>query len=637
MQKMFFRSNLQSDSRSVLQKFWVSCKSFSFTRDKIYLLLLFGVIALSTGIKLIYVFHFTHYSNYLSTDMGGYWTRAWQLHNADIFGINQWAIWPPLFHIMLSNLFKVFTFIGLGSSQLENILTFNILLCSLSVYYLYRITLSTFKNHLGALLVATMYAFSFMMIYLKAFILSENMAIPLFIISIWYLFKGAKWQQVVSALLLAIATGIRPGYGLFGLPFVLYLFIQKEAIWLRVQKCFIFTLTFFLVVFAIMAHNTYISGGRMKGLSASSGLNNFFAFSKAYGVRSSFDGYYYVIYPPSTCDMPENGVLETKTPIYDTESFRKLTKAYIRENPSVLFKKVLDLRDLYFGNMMPWMNDARWFPELRVASQWYIYIMSVLSLLVLVQLKNKTIDRRRLLLLLSVPFFSFLVLYMYNTEHRYLYSFAFVIHLFFYSTLVDLFRDWIRYRKALIMVGSVLLLCSIVALSVGKKDKNRPCNIRAVIGSNIEPIDSINQPRNLINQVAADIDILEINREEPRLIYRALMDHNFVTNYFVDFQTKMRVNVPGQYEFIIEADDGYSLSINKQHLETKQNPAGCASNDPVRSLARVNLGKGEYLLEMTYFQRTENARFVCYCRYSNDPTGMQYYLGSDTKYFTFKK
>ncbi|MFZ1984225.1 MAG: glycosyltransferase family 39 protein, partial [Desulfatitalea sp.] len=324
---------------------------------------LFVVVALTTVLKAVFVFKYTAYYNYLSSDMLGYWSRAFQRYDGDLFSINQWVIWPPLFHIILAGIFKTNQFLGLFHRNLEVVLSLNILFSSLSVVYLYFIAVIFSRNSLIALCTASLYALTYHCLYFNAFILSENFAVPIVIAALYYLLRNKKGYYLLSGALLAIATGIRPGYGLLGLSFGLYALLSDSKTirldWKRTiffngfGKAALFSLAFMLCIAAIVAENNYISKGRLKGLAASSGLNYYFSFTKTYEVRSRFDGYHYVIIPPGTVRNPENGKLMTINPIYDGAFFKKLANAYINDHPYILVTKIKDLWDLYFGTLFP--------------------------------------------------------------------------------------------------------------------------------------------------------------------------------------------------------------------------------------------------------------------------------------------
>lgn len=261
--------------------------------------LLILILSSSTIIKLIYVFFLTQYHSYLVSDMGGYWDRALEFYGGNSTSLNQWVVWPPLYHYFIAATFKIPDLLGLSGYRLDFLLLIHILLSSLSVYVLFLIVKKITSKNSISLVAAGLYAFSFPLIYLNAFVLSENLSTPLTIFSIWFLIKGDRKRDVIiSALLLSISVGIRPVNGLFGLVFFLYIIFSNKKFKENFIKAILFSFFFFIVIGLIVINNYNISGGKISGLSGNGGLNFYFAQSKTYGVKSWFDNYYYVIVPP---------------------------------------------------------------------------------------------------------------------------------------------------------------------------------------------------------------------------------------------------------------------------------------------------------------------------------------------------
>ena len=169
-----------------------SVKNWISDTKNLYLVMLLLIVIISTIFSLIYVFEYTNYSTYLSSDMGGYWKRATVRYEGKLFGFGQFVVWAPFYHIFLSYLFKIIDLLNLTHARLEAVLIFNILLSGYAVYCLYNIAYSILNHRLFSLLITFTYAFSYPIIYLKSNILSENFAIPLLIIAIWLVFTKKK-------------------------------------------------------------------------------------------------------------------------------------------------------------------------------------------------------------------------------------------------------------------------------------------------------------------------------------------------------------------------------------------------------------------------------------------------------------
>ncbi|MBI5062302.1 MAG: glycosyltransferase family 39 protein, partial [Desulfatitalea sp.] len=427
-----------------------------------------ALVVLSTLLKLAFVFYGTAFQSYLGSDMGGYWTRAMQRFNGDLFSINQWVIWPPLFHIILAYIFKASYLLGLFDLRLGVVLGLNVLFSSASVFYLYRISERVTRSHWIALATAVLYAFTYHCFYFNAFVLSENFAVPLVVAALYYLLQNRLGYCLLSGVLLAVATGIRPGYGLIALSFGCYALWPESKLaraqWLKhvgvkgLPKAALFSLGFIVVIVLVLFQNHYISNGRVKGLAASSGLNYFFSFTKTYEVRSRFDGYYYVIIPPGTVRHPENGKLLTVKPIYDSAFFEQLADEHIRQHPKVLLFKLSDLWELYFGTLFPSYPSAYGFhPWIEIFKYLFFFMTLVVAFSFTTSLwRQGNIEERWLIL--SIIILSLVTSYLFNSEHRYIYGFLFAIHLLAVEAIAVIAREFRRHLKKMILCVAALAL-----------------------------------------------------------------------------------------------------------------------------------------------------------------------------------
>jgi hypothetical protein len=403
------------------------------------------IIAISTIIKFVYIFYGTAYQDYLVTDMGGYWFRAIERFEGDEYSINQWVIWPTFYHFFLCFVFRILNLFHLYAYKLEIVLSLNIVLSSLSVFFLYLISQQIANNKKLSLVIAGLYAFSYPFIYFNAFILSENFSIPLVIISIWFLFKNDKIADILySGIILGLAVAARPSYGLLGIPFFAYILLAKSAIRIPLtremikplQKYFVrglvFSVAFFLVLGCVIAENSRISKGKLKGLSANGGINFYLAVTQIHKITSNFDGYTYILVPPATVEYPDNGSVVTDVPLYNQDYFFKLGFDYIKSNPAVLLDKMLQLPTLFFGPLMPSMGSARWFAQLLPISRLMMFFMFLTLGLLPIIFRDKHTNVGKLIFIIAIPAFSLITYAIFSIEHRYLYSFAFAIYILFF-------------------------------------------------------------------------------------------------------------------------------------------------------------------------------------------------------------
>ena len=99
-----FNSSLNKMNFTEFQKFLV----------KYQYLIVFAIIIFSALLKFIYVFNLTNFKSYLYSDMGGYWERALGRLAGKGHELDQWIIWPPFYHIVLSYMIKAIDFFKLA-------------------------------------------------------------------------------------------------------------------------------------------------------------------------------------------------------------------------------------------------------------------------------------------------------------------------------------------------------------------------------------------------------------------------------------------------------------------------------------------------------------------------------------------
>jgi len=599
-----------------------------YKKNRIFSLFLI-VLIITTIFKFIYVFALTEYTSYLVSDMGGYWQRAIQRFQGDLYDINQWVIWPPFFHILLANIFKVTQFLGVFKHNLEIVLSINILLSSISVFYLYLLTLKLSKNDKIAFTASTLYALTYHAIYFNASILSENFAVPLVIASIYFLFCN-KWKYyILSGLLLALATGIRPGYGLFGLPFALYALVAdsknlksdwKQTFFFRgIIKAGLFSIGFFLIIFFIVSEIKDISGGKVNSLAASSGINYYFSFTKKYEVGCRFDGYYYVLIPPGTVRNPENGKLITNAPIYDTKYFKTLANRYIKENPKILFTKIKDIWDLYFGVLFPSFPSAKGFDFFIKLFKVIFFILTLLTFFSLFTRPKKRVNFKNYLLLMSLIFLSIITCYMFNSEHRYVFGFIFATYPPAFEMIFELKRNIGSYTKKIIIFVSLLSLPLIGVKS-------------AFIINKLNMVDNmvveIREYDNPDKMIVFNIDQVNFPFRK-QLTHKTLGKTGQEGRFFMMVTGEFDMLQSGYVEFYLYCEEGTMLSINDNRIIFRE-----GSDDEKELKKRIFLERGRYSFKIVYKHLSNDAGIkAMYIPLSFD--GNKYFFGQDTEYMKF--
>src|SRR3989338_9179509 len=177
---------------------------------------LIAILAINFLIRIGYVFYFTDYKNYLSSDMGAYWYRANERFNGHIFEMSQWTSYAFAYYLYMAFIFKILYFLHLFDYRLEIILLLGIIYATVSNLCFYFISTYLLKNTRSSLLATLFYAFCYPLIYYNAFIMTETVAIPVFVCCVYLLFAhhDKKLIMFLTGLFLGFAVTVRPAYGL---------------------------------------------------------------------------------------------------------------------------------------------------------------------------------------------------------------------------------------------------------------------------------------------------------------------------------------------------------------------------------------------------------------------------------------
>ena len=232
-----------------------------------------------------------------------------------------------------------------------------------------------FCPRLGRRWAALLYALAWPLLYLGAFLLSENVAVPLWIASVWLLVcRPARVRYLAaSGLLLAVACALRPAFLFPSLVSIVYVLrvtgvSLHAASWPRpvtfacsLRPCLPFLAPFALFLLLVCHQNAVVSGGRVSGLGANGGVNLLYGQSGARMIRCTFDAqgtrWVYLVYGPDApnraageADMSNR--IETRVPFYEQSYYVRYALAYM-VRPSTWARDVGHLRFLLAGHMYP--------------------------------------------------------------------------------------------------------------------------------------------------------------------------------------------------------------------------------------------------------------------------------------------
>lgn len=398
------------------------------------------ILAASFLARVIYIFYFTNYKDYLTTDMGGYWNRAQDRYNGNIFSVSQWTAWPTFFHFYLAFVFKILNFLDLLNYKLEAVLLLNIILSVISIYFFYLISIGFFKNSTLSLLVTSLYAFCYPLIYFNALIMSENLSIPLFIISVYLVFQHGndKFPLFLAGVLLGIAVCTRPAIALLMVPFILYIVFEKKAALDSLFKACIFTFGFFIIIFLVVLENSHISSGELKSPAGAGGVNFFISQCKVHIVKSNYRNTITHISPVLSYLHPGWEEYLTNKPIHDQKYFYELGFNCLKtQGLNFIIERLLSFRQVFFGSFFPAFPDAKYFDIFRILSDYLIFFMFVMLGILFVMRKSLAESWNKINFLLSIIFCIFCVMYFFCIEQRLFFPGYFAIYLLFFTVIFN--------------------------------------------------------------------------------------------------------------------------------------------------------------------------------------------------------
>jgi hypothetical protein len=614
------------------------------------------LLVLSSVIKFIYVFNFTDYTHYVTSDMQGYWDRGIERFTGDDMNPDQWSANASFFPWVLSLLFQFINVFGLYNYKLVTILLCNIALSTLGVWFLYKIGMLLMKKRKWALGLAAAYAFSYPLIYFNSFVMAEPFAIPLIIGSIYLLFKYKDGYFIfLSGLLLGLGVALRPSNALLGLPFALYVFLSVrpfsiKSLWKSGLRAAVFSLAFFAVMFYLVSENMRISNGELKTLTAHSGYNFFLGCTDAFCITSKYSGITYGFVPSSVANHPELGTIVTSVPIYDYKTFYKMGWDFIKENPQVWVRNLLKYRFLFFDNLFPAAPSSRGFIPLFDIFRYALFYMFLLLGLLYLSFKDKRLEKDKVLLFIGIFVISAAGLFFYTVTHQYFYNFAYTVYILFFVMLFSVSEKWKKNKKLIAYyLAAVLILTAgsygIRLLLKMTTDRKIQCTVSADSSS----ITNISQQRNTVKTETFYADELNFYWDNYLHHYRLGKCTDVIGSYFLDYQGGFDVLREGKYTFFVYSDAGYRLKIDdKTVLEFQTNKTmleGMIEQE-------VYLSNGNHTFSGTMFKYNYEQGLIAFYLgpdavkphriiqdddYVFPKDAVKYYIGQDSRYIRFNK
>lgn len=405
---------------------------------------LVAILVVSFLVKYDFVFYHTDYSEYLYSDMEGYWNRANHRYDGYVRSVAQTAAWAPFYHYFLTWIFKATSFLNLYEKRHEIVLLINIVFSTISVVFVYLIAKKLIKKTSYLIIGTVLYAFSYPFIYINAFVLSEHLAIPMLILATFLVFyyPNKKMRLFLAGIVFGIAVATRPALGLIGISYAVFLYFVNGKDLKSVLKAMIFSMGFFLVFSLVAIENYYSSEGKLKGLSAHGGVNFYMAQCKVGKVVAHFDEYTFVLEPPifiAEKELRRKDKFETDYPFYKQKYYYKMGFECLRNN--LLGNFVTNcklLKGLFFGPFFPPRADIPTFRTVMPIFNLMHFMMTISLGLFFYLIRGKEVDIPKVLFLFSIFAWIFLTTNFFIIGQRQMLPTYFAIYILFFTLLPHL-------------------------------------------------------------------------------------------------------------------------------------------------------------------------------------------------------
>ncbi|GAB2903059.1 hypothetical protein GCM10027046_35420 [Uliginosibacterium flavum] len=575
-----------------------------------------------------YVFWLAPYQEFLFSDMKHCWTQAMKRLDGKVFDDSQFVAWPPLYHIFLAELFRVFRWLGLESLvRLETALALNILAFSASVYALQRVAVRWFERSWALLLTVLLYGFGFPALYFNAFLLAENLGSPLLVMAVACIVCRPGWRGIVgAALLFAAATIVRPAMGPFGLAFVAFL-LSREHLGRRfLLRAAVFSGVFFVLISLASLEVSRISQGRVNALSANGGLDFFIANTDYHRVDLNYDGWHFFVIVPAQSWKPESGVFYTSTPFYEQGYYFDLGWRALQENPMRAVRNLGEIGNLFFADMLPSRYDAPGFKLLRPLWDWLKLLMSLP--LGLYALAWRDLGERKPLatLGLSMLGITMLVSVIFTGEPRYAYAIIFVFYLLSIKLAELILPQWHLWWRRLLFYCAIL--ATLAGATAGVIATMRPTYPDS-IAVNLIPLNDESQP----SQTNTGRVLFPFNRAGTTLAHADDANLRIKSPSHIHLFTRMEVTGKEPLGLILRAYSSwsFSLKVSGQEMIVDETPNYFNGTE-----AQLELPPGFYDVEIdAYFWPGEGGLAVNYVYEGGQALPVRRALGVDSERLRF--
>lgn len=151
--------------------------------------------------------------------------------------------------------------------------------------------------------------------------------------------------------------------------------------------------------------------------------------------------------------------------------------------------------------------------------------------------------------------------------------------------------------------------------------------LRLTLQRNASPITHLDQPRTIVESRDVFVDRLDLSHG-GRLRHTGLGDIGYAEHFFLALRKRFSVRESGDYRFLVDSDDGYSLRVDNRPLCADPRPRALSAQS-----CGIRLERGEHEFALDYFQGTGQSGLSV--RYGRQDQGRSFWFGEDSDYFRF--
>lgn len=397
-------------------------------------------------VRYFYIFLLLEPQNYIKYLPGHNNSRA------EAFAMGKKIFYPDIwssFYIFVGSVYKVLMSLNLYDLKIYAVVVINILLSSLSVVFLYKISKKLFSNQI-AIIISIIFIFYYPTIYLNSLIMSENIFIPALLGFVYiYLFNCIGINYLWAGILLGTALLCRP---------ILFTFVPFLILWAIIFKRknqLLILLPTIVVIIAAGLINRQVSTDHAFSIGTNGGVN--FAMTQCRFKKLQYNGpnkakFYFT--PPIFWGT-DNQEKYTNIPFTNQSYYYKIGLQCLIDNPKRLISNLSYIKNIFISLYYPNFPKNDLHKVQLTIWKWIGIIFYILFLMYFLVKKN---NRNIPIYVFFIFLFLSLILAVYFAnpgEERYLASYFFAIEMFAVPTFVLLIKKTGLYQGVGRMKGKI--------------------------------------------------------------------------------------------------------------------------------------------------------------------------------------